>query len=482
MNKKLVIRILGAIMVIEGLVMLPSLVLSLIFGDGDTWALLNTMVILIVPGLLIWLFVKPAERNLRAKEGFLIVGLGWIILSVFGALPLYFSGVLPRFEDALFESVSGFTTTGATVITQFDDLPRGIMFWRAFTHWIGGMGVLVLTLALLPKLTGKTSHLVKAESPGPSMSKLAPKMSDSAKILYAIYLGLTVLEFICLLLCGLNPYDAALHAISNAGTGGFSNYSASVAAFDSVAVEMVITVFMFLFGVNFALFYRLLLKDFKSVFHDEELRWYCVLFAVFTILLSVLILPVYHNIFTAFRYAVFQIGSIFSTTGFAAADYMTWPVAAQALIFVALFFGAMAGSTAGGLKTVRIALLAKMGRREITATYNPRKVRVIRLNGEAVDENLLKQIAVFGAVYFFAVVFGGFLLSLDGQFDLITHISASLTCVSNVGPGFNVVGPTGSFAGYGVYGKLLCSFLMLAGRLELFPMFVIFHPAIWRRP
>lgn len=482
MNRKLVARVLGAIMLIEGASMIPSMILSLCYGDGDFSALLFSFMLVSIPGALLWFLMKPEYRSLRAKEGSIIVALGWIVLSVFGAMPYIFSGVLPRFEDALFEAVSGFTTTGATVVTVFEGFPRGVMFWRAFTHWIGGMGVLVLTLAILPKLTGRSAHLVKAESPGPSMSKLVPKMSDNAKVLYLIYIGLTALEFIALLCCGLSPYDAGLHAISNAGTGGFSNYGASVAAFGSPAVEIVITVFMFLFGVNFALYYRLLLGDVKSFFGDEELRWYAGIYLFFTIILTLMIVPVYKNFGTALRYGAFQIATLMSTTGFANVDYMTWPAVTQSLVLLVLFFGACAGSTAGGMKIVRVMLLAKMSRREIGNTFNTRRVRVVRMNGKAVEESMLKQVAIFGFVYFAVVVIGGFLISLEGKFDPLTSLTASLTCVSNVGPGLNVVGPAGNFAGYGIYGKILCSFLMLSGRLELFPMFVLFHPRAWQKP
>lgn len=478
MSKKLVLRILGAIMLVEAATMIPSWIIALCYGDGDAPALLQSMIACVVPGLLLWFLCKVKNPNLRAREGLMVVSFGWILLSVCGALPFLFSGVIPDFASALFEAVSGFTTTGATVVTEFEGFPRGIMFWRASTHWIGGMGVLVLTLAILPKVTGRTNHLVRAESPGPTMSKLVPKMGDSAKILYFIYLGLTILEIICLLICGLNPYDAVLHSMSNAGTGGFSNYGASIAAFNSPAVEIVITVFMFLFGINFALYFKVLIGSWKDAVKDEELRWYVGIYLISSILMSFFIRSLCPDIGTSFRYGFFQVASLTSTTGFGLLDPNQFSAAAQGLMFFLLFLGSCAGSTAGGMKTIRIALLCKMGKREITGTVNRRKMNVIRMDGKAVEEDMLHQVAVFICLYLALIVVGALLLSFENTFGSIENITASLTCVSNVGPGLGQVAST--FAGYGPYGKIVCSFLMLAGRLELFPLFVIMDPYLWK--
>lgn len=479
MNIKLIIRVLGAITTIEGLAMIPSYVLSLVFGDGDSLTLLLSVLMLVIPGTLIWIFCKPGKAALNAHEGFLIVSLGWVLMSMLGALPFTIHGTIPNYMDALFEAVSGFTTTGATVVTEYENFPRGLMFWRASTHWIGGMGVLVLTLALLPKLTGRTAHLVKAESPGPSLSKIVPKMGNSAKILYIIYFLLTLLEFIALLLCGLNPYDAGIHALSNAGTGGFSNYSASVGAFNSPAAEVVITVFMFLFGVNFAVFFKVLIGDWKNAFKDEEFKWYLAIFIVVGALFSFIIQPLYSDWITSVRYGFFQTATIMSTTGFGVIDHNTWPVAAQMLMVFVMFIGACAGSTAGGMKIVRILLLTKLGKREISRTVHPRKIKVVRLNGKAVEEHLLHQVAIFSFMYVFYVLFGALLISFTGQYGVVESFTASLTCVSNVGPGLGAIGS--SFAGYNVFAKLVCCFLMLAGRLELFPMMILFHPSLWKK-
>lgn len=481
MNKRLVIRLLGAILLLEAACMVPSLILALIYGDGDAMAFVKTMGIMVVLGLPMRSLSKPEHRDLRAREGFLIVALAWVILSVFGALPFMFGGMIPNFADALFESVSGFTTTGATILRNFDFLPRGLMFWRAFTHWIGGMGVLVLTLALLPQLTGRTSHLVRAESPGPSLSKIVPKMGDSAKILYAIYFVLTVIEFAALIIAGMDPYDAAIHAMSTAGTGGFSNYAASAAAFNSPCIEIILTVFMVLFGINFALFFRLLIGDVKGFFHSEELHWYLGIFVSFSLIISVLITPLYGNFFTAMRYSFFQASSFMSTTGFTTTDFSKWPAAANILLLMLMLIGSCAGSTSGGIKVIRIAMLCKEGKREIRHTFQPRKVQVVRFEDKGVDESMLHQIGTFVFVYIMLILVGAFVISLDGRYDLQANLTSSLTCVSNVGPALSSMGALDNLSGYSSFSKIVMCLLMLAGRLELFPILAVFHPAIWRK-
>ena len=451
--------------------------------DGDSRALcLSILLVAALGSILCFLPKAGPNSHLRLKEGYIITALGWILLGICGSLPFLFSGVFTRFEDAFFETVSGLTTTGASVTTNFEGFPRGVMFWRATTHWIGGMGVLVLTLALLPKLTGRTSHLVRAESPGPSLSKLVPKTGTTAKILYRIYILLTLLEFVCLLLCGLNPYDAAVHAFATAGTGGFSNYGKSIAAFQSVPVDIVITVFMFMFGVNFALYYRFLIGErFKAFWKDEEFRWYFLIGISFMLLITLINLPYYQGDFwTSLRYGTFQISSVMSTTGFVTADFNQWPAASHVIIILAMLIGSCAGSTAGGIKVVRINMLCKLSRRNIRATGQPKKMEVIRIDGKAVDEHILSQVAQFAFMYITLVLIGGFILSLFSKYDLVTNLSASLTCVSNVGPGLGAVGPVENFAGYGVVGKITLSFLMLFGRLELLPMFILFTRSAWQ--
>lgn len=482
MNKRLVIRLQGSILLIEAVAMLPSLLIALFYGDGDAMAFVKTIGLMLLIALPMHFFAKPNERNLRAREGFVAVALAWVLLSVFGALPFLFGGLFTRFEDAFFEAVSGFTTTGASVLTKFEGAPRGIMFWRSFTHWIGGMGVLVLTLALLPQMTGRTSHLARAESPGPSFSKVLPKMGDTAKIMYIIYGALTLLQFVLLMLVGgMSAYDAAIHAMGTAGTGGFSNYGGSVGEFNSVAVDTIVTIFMIVFGINFALYYRLLIGDYKSFFKSEELHWYLGIVVISILGISLIILPQYQNFFSALRYGSFQVSSIISTTGFMTADFDLWPNAAKMILLLLMFIGSCAGSTAGGMKVVRIALLTKTIKREISRTFQPRKVQVVRFEGRGVEENMLAQIAVFTVAYVGLVLLGAFAVSLEGKYDMITNLTASLTCVSNVGPGLGHLGPTQNFSGYGPFAKYVLSLLMLCGRLELFPILVLFHPGVWRR-
>ncbi len=481
MNKRLVLRLLGAILLIEALAMAPSLAISFLYGDGDALALLSSMALLAALGFPAWRFAHPREQNLRAREGFLVVALSWVLLSAFGALPFVISGLIPNYIDAFFEAVSGFTTTGATLMGNFDGLPRGVMFWRSFTHWIGGMGVLVLTLALLPQMTGRSSHLVRAESPGPSLSKIVPKMGDTAKILYLIYGALTMIELAALIIAGMSPYDAAIHAMGTAGTGGFSNYGSSVGAFDSAVIDAIITFFMVLFGINFALFYRVLVGGWRDALRSEELRWYLALFAGSTLFVSLMILPQYGTFLNALRYGSFQVATIMSTTGYATADFNLWPQAVKALIVVLMFIGSCAGSTAGGIKVVRVGILCKLGCREVRRTFQPRKVQVVRFEGKGVEENRLTQVSAFFFVYVLLVLAGMFLVSLEGLYDLETNFTAVLTCISNVGPGLGHVGPVENFSGYGPFAKVVLSLLMLAGRLELFPILVLFHPSAWRK-
>jgi len=484
MNRKLIFRMLGALLLIEDAAMVPAFILSLIYQDGDAPAIaLSMMILLLVGGGLFLGLKRNPDDHLRLKEGFLITAFGWLLLALFGCLPFLFSGTLPRFEDAFFETVSGLTTTGASVVTRFSGFPRGVMFWRATTHWIGGMGVLVLTLALLPKLTGRTAHLVKAESPGPSLSKLVPKTGATAKILYRIYIGLSLTEFVILMFCGLNPYDAAIHTMSTAGTGGFSNYGASVAAFNNPLVEMVITVFMLCYGVNFALYYKFLIGDhFRAFIRDEEFRWYFFLACGFIVAVTLNNLSFYSgNLLTSLRYSAFQVASVMSTTGFVTADFNLWPATSQVLLLIIMFIGSCAGSTAGGMKVIRVNMLIKMSRRNIRAALHPKKVDVVRIDGKAVDETMLSQVALFAFMYGALVLLGALILSTSAPYDTLTHLTASLTCVSNVGPGLGFVGPVENFAGYGIVGKFTCSMLMLSGRLELLPLFILFTGSAWHK-
>ncbi len=487
MNIKLLLRTLSAIILVEAAAMVPALIVALCYGDGDAMAFVWTIALLLLLCLPIRLLCRPESTDLRAREGFLSVALSWVLLSVFGALPFLFSGVIPDPIDAFFETASGFSTTGASIMPNVEGQPHGIMFWRSFTHWIGGMGVLVLTLAIMPQMGSRTSHLVRAESPGPTLSKVVPRMADTAKILYIIYSVMSVFNYLALLMAGMDAYDAALHMFGTAGTGGFSNYGASVGHFNSVAIDAVTTFFMAAFGINFALYYKLFTGSVKEFF-AEELKWYLAIYFGVTVLLTLVLIPrpEISSIGSAFRYSSFQVASLMSTTGYATANFDLWPAAAKLLMMIVMFTGACAGSTAGGMKICRVGMLCKESLREVRRTYQPRRVLLVRFEGKTVDEGVLNQINVFFFSYMLLIVLGAALVSFDaagfgGADTLESHFTAALTCVSNVGPGLGVVGPAGNFSGYGPFATLLLSFLMLAGRLEIFPMLALFSPAIWRK-
>ena len=480
MNYKLVFRLIGRLLLMEALLMLPSMAVALILREGDVGAFVYTILLTAACGACMGFFLKPEHKDLTARDGMAVAGLSWVILSFFGALPFVFSGAIPHLADAYFEAVSGFTTTGSTILTEIESLPRGVLFWRSFTHWIGGMGVLIFTLAVLPRLSGRTSHLARAESPGPTFTKLLPKMSDTAKVLYGLYIALTALETVCLLLAGMNVYDALIHAFGTAGTGGFSNYNASIAAFHSPLIEWIIAVFMMLFGVNFAIYYHMLRKDKDSIVHNEELWTYLAIVAAATLVITLIILPQSQGFFHALRLAFFQVNAIASTTGFSTADFNFWPLIARALIVLIMCLGACAGSTAGGFKLSRVILLVKSAFRDLRHTLQPRKVAVVRMEGKPVSEDTLNQVGVYLFLWLILAVVGTILMTFETN-DLVTAMTASLTCLSNVGPGLNAVGPAGNFAFFSAPAKLALSFLMLAGRLEIYPVLLLFSPVVWKK-
>ena len=480
MNYKLVFRLLGRLLLMEAALMLPSMGVSLIFRQGDTLAFLEAIAITATVGVMLTFLLKPDRDDLTARDGMAVAGLSWVILSFFGALPFVLSGAIPHVVDAFFEAVSGFTTTGSTILTEIEHLPRGVLFWRSFTHWIGGMGVLVFTLAVLPRLSGRTSHLARAESPGPTFSKLLPKMGDTAKILYVLYFILSFTETMSLLLAGMNLYDALIHTFGTAGTGGFSNYNSSVGAFHSPAIEWIIGVFMMLFGVNFAIYFHLMRREKEPILQSEELWTYLSIVAAATLLVTLSILPRYNGFFEALRYAFFQVTSIISTTGFGTADFNVWPLFSRSMLLLLMCMGACAGSTAGGIKTSRVLLLGKSAFRDLEHTIQPRKVAVVRLEGKAVQESTLSQVGVYLSLWVVLAVVGTLLISLEAK-DFVTAFTAVLTTLSNVGPGLGGVGPTENFAFFSPPAKLLLSFMMLAGRLEIYPILLLFAPHVWRK-
>ena len=480
MNVRLILNIIGKLLSLEAGLMTPALLVSLIYREGDAPSLLYSMGILLLVGLPLMLFIRPESPDVRSREGFVAGGLAWVVLSLFGALPFMFSGVTVFYWDALFETVSGYTTTGASILTQIEGLPHGILFWRSSMHWVGGMGVLILTLAVLPKVSGHGSLLAKAESPGITFSKMLPKITSTARLMYAVYAGLTILLIILLVMSGLNLYDALIHAMGTAGTGGFSNRNQSVGAYNNIWTEVVIMVFMLLFGTNFAVYFHLLRGDKLKSFKNEEVRTYYLLAFVSILLICVNTIPHYGDFWTALRYSAFQVSSIMSTTGFVTTNFDHWPEFSRILMLLLMLIGACAGSTAGGIKVARIVLLRKAAAREVGQAFQPRKVRLVTLDRRTVGDDILRSVVLFLVIYMFFLFFGTLAASTDGH-DFITCFSAVASCLSNIGPGLSLVGPEGNFSIFSPHVKFLLSFFMLAGRLEFIPLLVLFHPAIWKK-
>ena len=470
--------VIGRILLTEAALLVLPAVTALAYGESLRPFLL-TALLLVAVGLIMGR-KKPIRTALYARDGFAVVALAWLLMSAFGALPFVISGDIPFYVDAFFETVSGFTTTGASILTEIEPLHRGILFWRSFTHWVGGMGVLVFVMAILPMTDGHGMHLMRAEVPGPSVGKLVSRMSDTAKILYGIYLVLTVIEIVLLMAGGMPLFDSCIHAFGSAGTGGFSNRNLSVGAYDSAYFDVVIGVFMLLFGVNFNLYYFLLIKRFKDVFHSEELRAYLGIVAAAVIAIAVDILHIYGSVGKSLRYAFFQVSSIITTTGFATADFNTWPTFSKGILVVLMFVGACAGSTGGGVKVARVVILVKSSLADMRKMLHPNAIATVRFEGKPLTERSVRGVHVFISVYVLVFAVSFLLLTLEG-FDLVTTFTALAACINNIGPGLEVVGPMGNYAQFSPAAKLLLSFNMLVGRLEIFPMLLLCAPSIWKR-
>ena len=483
MNVKMMGKFISQIIAIEAVFMIPALLISLFCGEtAAVHGFLLTLGIMTLVAGLLYLLCRRAGKLFGAREGLVCVGFSWIVLSLLGCLPFVFSGNIPHFIDAFFETVSGFTTTGASVVPSVEALDKGILYWRSFSHWLGGMGVLVFLLAVVPssgKGTGFTMHLLRAESPGPDVGKLVPKMKQTATILYSIYVALTVLNVIFLLIGGMSLFESVCTAFGTAGTGGFGIKNDSLAGY-SPYLQNVTTVFMTLFGVNFSIYYLLLLKEFRSVFKDEELRLYLGIILVSVLLIVLNIRPLYATLEETIRHAAFQVSSIMTTTGFATTDFDLWPSFSKTILLVLMVIGASAGSTGGGIKCIRVLLLFKILRRNIRQILNPQKVMVVRNNGKAVDEKVLSNTNAYLAAYVVIIIISTLLVSLDG-FDFETNMSAVLACFNNIGPGMAAVGATCNYAAYSVFSKLVLSIDMLAGRLEIFPILVLLSRSTWTR-
>lgn len=481
MNYRAIIYYVGMVLKLETAFLLAPLFVSLAYSEQETVkGVLITMAITLFIGMTIDA-VKRGERTIYVKDGFVLVAICWICVSVFGAMPFFFSGAVPSFVDCLFESISGFTTTGSSILTNVEVLPKGLLLWRSLTHWIGGMGVLVFLLAVVSNSGGDSVHVMKAESPGPAPGKLVPRLRQSSKILYSIYFVLTLLQVGFLLAGGMPLFDSVCNALATAGTGGFSITNASIAAYDSTYIHVVITVFMLLFGVNFNMYYFLLIRNWKGVWRSTELRVYLGIFAVSTLLITWnLIGPYTLDFGRALRDSAFQVSSVMTTTGFATADFSLWPQFSRMVLLGIMIIGASAGSTSGGLKVSRLIILVKEVKRLLTRMGHPRSVEIIKLDGKAVDKVVVHGVNAYAITLMLLAGLSMLIVALD-NFDFETTVTSVITCISNVGPGYGKVSAVGNFSEFSVLSKLTLSLNMLIGRLEIYPILLLFAPRTWRR-
>lgn len=479
MNHRIILRILSRVAFAQAGLLLLSALVALMYGEAVILPYLMPIGICLAYGAVLGRF-HPHRVDFFAREGYVAVGLAWLQLSFFGALPFYLSGQVPSFIDCLFESVSGFTTTGATILNNVEALPRGLLFWRSFTHWIGGMGVLVFLMAVVPLAGGRSIHLMRAESTGPAVGKLVPRLRSTALLLYGLYLSMTLLQTVLLVIGGMPLLDSITTAFSTAGTGGFSIKNTSILAYGNSYYEIVITVFMILFGINFNLFYLLLIRRDRNAFKSEELRWFLGIFAAAAVIITITILPRCQSVAEALRLAAFQSASIMSTTGFASTDYNNWPGLSCAILLLLMFIGSCAGSTAGGFKISRVVILFKSIRNQISRMLHPRQVGAVKFEGKTLEAEVSGGVLNYLAIYVLLMIGGILLLSING-FDFSTTFSSMLTMISNAGPSFGFIGPLGSYSVFSVFSKLVCCLLMLIGRLEIFPILLLFAPSVWRR-
>lgn len=478
MNYRMIARILGLVMLTLTCLLILPVLAGLYYRENVENFLVTMLVSAAIGGLL--LQFKPKTSKIYTKEGFVAVGLGWILMSLVGALPFVIGGDYPTYIDALFETVSGFTTTGASVAPSLENMTRGCMFWRCFTHWIGGMGVLVFIMAVMPKGDEHSMHIMRAEAPGPVVGKLVPKMRDTALILYLIYGVMTVVEAILLKLAGMGFYDAVLHAFSTAGTGGFSTRSLGIYYYNSPAIELIIAVFMMLFGVNFNMYFLVLMGRARDALKNEELRVYIGVVAISSLAIAVNVRGMYEGFGTALRYAYFNVCAIISTTGFTHSDFNLWPVFSQTVIVLLMFLGSCAGSTGGGIKVSRAIMYVKSAVADFRRIIRPRRVAAATLDGKRIDEGAVRAVYAYIALFSAALLGGTLLISLD-NFGFADSFTAALSCLSNVGPGLGAVGPMGSYSDFSAANKLLMSLMMLYGRLEIYPILILFVPGVWKR-
>ena len=478
MNYSIVLYILGCVLKFESaFLVLPALV-GLIYREHASVSYLAVAVLCLILGVLLT-HKKPRSTNLYTREGFVAVALSWIIMSIFGAIPFVLTGDIPFYVDALFETISGFTTTGSSILTDVESISKASLFWRSFSHWIGGMGVFVFIMAILPMMGGSTMNLMKAESPGPSVSKLVPHVKDTAKILYGIYIAITICEATILRALGMPLFDSLTTTFGTVGTGGFGIRNDSIAGY-SPAIQITITVFMILSGINYTAYFCILTGKIKELFKIEEVRWYLAIIFGSVAVITWNVRSLYPTFSETLRHAFFQVGSIITTTGYATTDFDLWPALSKTLLVTLMFIGACAGSTSGGIKVSRILILLKTIRKELSLIIHPRQVKKIRMDGHPVDHETLRSANVFLVVYFVLLLTSMLLISVD-EFDFSTNFTSVVTVLNNIGPGLNLVGPTQNFSIFSPFSKFVLMFDMLAGRLELFPMMILLMPSTWKR-
>lgn len=469
----------GQIIKLEAVLLVLPLAVSIIYRERCALSFLITALASLFVGFAVTLISKPGNRLIYAKEGFVIVALAWLALSAIGAVPFVLSGEVRSYADAFFETVSGFTTTGASVLTDIEGMSHGLLFWRSFTHWVGGMGVLVFIMAIIPSVCDRSIHILRAEMPGPVMGKLVPKLKQTAKILYLIYIVMTVLEMILLLCGGMSLFDSVIHSFGTAGTGGFGIKGDSVASY-SPYLQWVIAIFMFLFGINFNIYYLLLVRRFRSVLKSTETWCYIAICLISVAIITGNIYSIYGNLPDSVRASAFQVASLVTTTGFSTADFNLWPGLSKGILLILMFIGGCAGSTAGGLKVSRVVMMIKMIRREFMKMIHPRSVSAVRIEGKKVDDTTLNGVNVYFALYM-VIYFAVFLLLCLEPFDFETNFTAVAACYNNIGPGFGAVGPMGSFSGYSAFSKIVLSATMLLGRLEIYPLLFALIPSTWTK-
>lgn len=472
MNKRIIVSFIGKIILIEAVLMIPAFLVSLLYQDGDMWGFILTIIPTGIVGMLLSR-VRQSEARMNSRDGYFIVAAAWIVISLIGAMPLYLNGGFPSYWNALFEIVSGFTTTGASVLARPEDLGHGVLFWRSFTHWIGGMGVLVFVLMVMPMENDNSMHLVRAEVPGPTAGKLVPRMRTTSMILYGIYTAMTLILIILLMCFGMAPFDSFCLAFGTAGTGGFAVSSAGVAGYHSLAIEIVLGIFMLLFGVNFNVYHLVLLRKFKEAFSTEEVKVYFAIVAVATFAIVANIMKFAGGFGNALRQAFFQVASIMTTTGFATVDFELWPEFSKHILLLLMIIGTCAGSTGGGMKISRVIIIAKSFIAEVRQIINPKEIVNVRLNGAVVDKKTLNSTRIYVAAYMILLCMFTLIISMDGL-DLTTNLTAVLSCFNNIGPGLKEVGPMANFSVYSDWAQVVLSIAMLTGRLEIFPMFLLF--------